>query len=79
VDLTFGRHARQRLARRGISEEMARAVVEQPQRSEPQRRQLVAHYGVAGGRAICVVVAYDVIPPFVVTVMHDWSGEEAKQ
>lgn len=59
---------------RDISETMARAAVENPSREVPESPQKVAYFATVEGRSIIVVVAYDVDPPFVVTVMNDWSA-----
>ena len=73
MELFFGRHSLAQMEARGISQAMAREAVENAAREVPESPRKTAYYATVEGRSIIVVVAYDVDPPFVVTVMNDWS------
>jgi hypothetical protein len=79
VELFYGRHARRQMREREISTAEVEAVVRTPERVEQGRDAIRKYLGRAGERYLAVVLAHDVEPPFVVTVMIVTGSEAGPQ
>jgi hypothetical protein len=56
----------------GLTDADVQEVVDDPTTIEPSRGETVRYVKVVKGRPIRVVLAHDVDPPYVVTVMIIW-------
>lgn len=72
MDLTLGPHALLRMDGREITIDEVAAIVAAPRRVEQSRGLTRRYFGEIDGRGLIVVLAHDVEPPYVVTVMIDY-------
>jgi hypothetical protein len=74
VDYQHGIHSTEKMVLQGITDAEIQAVLDDPTTTERQVGAKVVYTRVIDGWPIRVVLAHDVTPPKVVTVMIVWFG-----